>query len=286
MALVTYNIFGDEQVFTLADFRTLSEEVPGIETVKTGARSGIESFIRRDVQRKSIEAKIQEKGYRDNEEMKSYLAQRTEEFIIDVTYDQEVVQKVEEPLGQEIRDYYRENLESFVEPVGVDVQQLIVGTEEQANGILQRVHAGEATFTSMVQQRSIDSWSKAKDGMIEKYRQGEARLDYLQGVAFDLEVGEISAPVRAPGGYALVKVLAKYPARQMIFDEVGGVAHQSVVNTKRGALLTALLEDARNTVTVDFVEENFQHIKDPAEVFEEKSNSATGGDQPVSLKVN
>ena len=286
MVLVTYNIFGDEKVITLADFAAQSVEVPGIETVKTGDRTGIETFIRRNVQRESIEAKIQEKGYRDSQEMKDYLEQRTEEFIIDITYDQEVIQKVDDPTGQEIRDYYRSNLESFVEPVGVDVQQLIVATEEQANGILQRVRAGEATFTSMVQTRSIDSWSRAKDGVIEKYRQGEARLDYLQGVAFDLEIDEISDPVRAPGGYALVKVLARYPSRQMSFDEVDGIVFQSVVNTKREALLTAMLEDARNTVTIDFVEENFQYISDPAEVLKEKTTSTTGGGQPVSIKLN
>ncbi|MFH1864680.1 MAG: peptidyl-prolyl cis-trans isomerase [Candidatus Eisenbacteria bacterium] len=286
MVLVTYNIFGDEKAVTLGDFARMSEEAPGVETVKTGDRSGIENFIRRNVQRESIEAKIQERGYRDTREMKDYLAQRTEEFVIDITYDQEVIQKVEEPTGQEIRDYYRSNLESFVEPVAVDVQQLIVATEEQANGILQRVRAGEATFVSMVQTRSIDEWSKTKDGVIPMYHQGEKRLDYLQGVAFDLEIGEISEPVRAPGGYALVKVLAKYPSRQMSFDEVAGVVKQSVISTKREALLTAVLEDARNTVTVEYIEENFQYIKDPAEVLKEKASGGTPSGQPVSIQLN
>jgi parvulin-like peptidyl-prolyl isomerase len=279
--LLSYNIFGDEKVVTLGDFAQMCGEVPGIETVKTGDRVRIESFIKRMIQRESIEAKIQEGGYRDSQEMKDFLEQRTEEFIIDITYDQQVVQKVDEPTGQEIRDYYRSNLESFIEPAGVDVQQLIVATEAQANRILQRVESGEATFTSMVQTLSIDAWSKAKDGVILTYRQGERRLDYLQGVAFDLEIGEIGGPVRAPGGYALVKVLAKYPERQMTFDEVGGVVKQSVIATKREALLTALLEDARNTVTVEFMEENFQYIKDPAEVLKEKTSG-----ESVSIKAN
>ena len=285
MVLLTYNIFGDERVVTLGDYVRMCEEVPGIETVKTGDRVRIESFMKRKIQRESIEAKIQERGYRDSQEMKDFLEQRTEEFIIDITYDQEVVKKVDEPMGQEIRDYYRSNLERFVEPVGVDVQQLIVSTEAQANRILQRVQSGEATFTDMVRTLSIDTWSKAKDGVIPTYRKGERRLDYLQEVAFDLGIGEIGGPVRAPGGYALVKVLAQYPERQMAFDEVGAMVKQSVINTKREALLTALLEDARNTVTVEFIEENFQYIKDPAEVLKEKTSGETGGES-VSIKMN
>ncbi|MCK4680118.1 peptidyl-prolyl cis-trans isomerase [bacterium] len=283
--LLTYNMFGDERVVTLGDFARMCEEVPGIETVKTGDRVRIESFMKRKIQRESIEAKIQEGGYRGTQEMKDYLEQRTEEFIIDITYDQEVVKKVDEPMGQEIRDYYRTNLERFVEPAGVDVQQLIVSTEAQANRILQRVRSGEATFTDMVRTLSIDTWSKAKDGVIPTYRKGERRLDYLQEVAFDLGIGEIGGPVRAPGGYALVKVLAQYPERQMTFDEVGGVVKQSVINAKREALLTALLEDARNTVTVEFIEENFQYINDPAEVLKEKTSGETGGES-ISIKMN
>jgi len=284
MVLVTYNIFGDEKTVTLADYAELCAEVPGIETVKAGSRERITSFMRRIVQRECIQAKIDEKGYRTSKEMQDYLAQRSEEFVIDVTYDQEVVQNVDEPMGQEIRDYYRANLDRFVEPAGVDVQQLIVGTEEQANRARQRVQAGEATFSDLIQQLSIDEWSKAKDGIIEAYRVGERRLDYLQGVAFDLEIGELSEPVRAPGGYALVKVLKKYPERQMSFDEVSGVVRQSVINMKREELLTALLEDASNTITVDYVEENFSYIEDPVEVRERRADEpAEGGRQTVTI---
>ncbi len=286
MVLATYNIFGDEKIVTLADFQQMCEALPGIETIKTGDRTRIEGFIKRTIQRESIAAKIVEGGYRDSEEMKDYLQQRSEEFVIDITYDQEVIQNVEEPTGQEIRDYYRSNRESFVEPAAVDVQQLIVSTEAQANRILQRVGSGEATFVNMVKTHSTDEWSKAKDGVIPGYHVGERRLDYLQGVVFDLEIGEISEPVRAPGGYALVKVLATYPARDLTFDEVAGVVKQSVISTKREALLTALLDNARNNVTIEFIEENFQYINDPAEVLKEKTNSESGGSESVNVKLN
>jgi parvulin-like peptidyl-prolyl isomerase len=270
MVLCTYNVFGDERVVTLGDFAKLCESVPGIETPKSGDRVQIETFMKRMIQRESIAAKIEERGFKDSPEMQQYIDQREEEFVIDVTYDKEVVQKVEEPTGQEIRDYYRSHLDDFIEPPGVDVQQLIVATEAVANRILQRLDAGEGTFTEMVQKHSIDDWSKAKDGIVTEYRQGERRLDYLQDIAFDLDVGEIGGPIRAPGGYALVKVLKKYPERQMTFDEVSGVVKQSVINLRREALLTELLENARNTITVEFIEDNFKYLKDPAEVLEQK----------------
>jgi parvulin-like peptidyl-prolyl isomerase len=270
MVLCTYNLFGDERTVTLGDFAQLCREVPGIETPKTGDRIQIETIMKRTIQRESIDVKVAERGYLDSPEMDEYLEQRTEEFVIDVTYDQEVVQKVEDPTGQEIRDYYRSHLEDFVRSPAVDVQILIVSTEAVANRILQRLEAGEGTFTDMVRQYSIEDWSKAKDGIIPEYRQGEKRMDFLQGIAFDLEIGEVGGPVRAPGGYALVKVLAEHPEEQMTFDEVAGVVMQSLVNMERERLLSELLERARDTVTIEYVEENFGYIDDPAEVLQRK----------------
>jgi parvulin-like peptidyl-prolyl isomerase len=278
MLFASYNIMGDPREITLADLVVLIENAQKGTTPKNGKRINIEGFIKKHVQEETIQAEIADRGYRDTPEMAEYLDTRTEEFIIDITYDREVVQNVEEPTGQEIRDFYRSRLDKYVEPMGIDVQMLIVATEGQANRIKQRLDAGETTFTEMVKTHSIESWSKAKDGIVQKYRVGEDRLSFLQDVAFDLEIGEVSDPVRAPGGYALVKVLASYPERQMAFSEVSSVVEQSVIGTKREALLTALLDRAREGVEVDFVEENFQYITEPADALKEK----TGGSQTVT----
>ena len=268
MTLVTYNLAGEEKSMTLGEYAEMTAETPALETPRTGDPRAIENFVKRMIRDEMNQQYIRDKGYRDTQEMKDYLELRKEEFIIDITYEREVLQKVEEPMGQEIRDYYRSNLDKFIEPAGVDVQVLLVSTESQANRLKQRLEEGDLTFADAVQQFSIDDWFKARDGVIEKYRVGEKRLDFLQGVAFDLDIREISEPVRAPGGYALIRVLEKYPERQMSFDEVSDSVYQSVMATKREALLTALLDNARNSVDIDWQEENFQYIDDPVEVRE------------------
>lgn len=274
MLFASYNIKGDPKEITLADLVVMIEEAQKGTTPKNGRRINIEGFIKQYVQRETIQAEIEDRGYRNTPEMAEYLDTRKEEFIIDITYDMEVVQNVEEPTGEEIREFYRSRLDKYVEPMGVDVQMLIVATEGQANRIKQRLDAGETTFTEMVKTHSIESWSRAKDGIVQKYRVGEDRLSFLQDVAFDLEIGELSDPVRAPGGYALVKVLASYPERQMSFSEVSSVVKQSVIGKKREALLTALLDNAREAVDIEFVEDNFQYITEPADALKEKTGDS------------
>jgi parvulin-like peptidyl-prolyl isomerase len=145
-----------------------------------------------------------------------------------------------------------------------------VGTEAQANLLRQRIMDGEADFTQLVLKHSIDEWSKAKDGIIKKYYQGEKRLDYLQGVAFSMEVGEISEPFRAPGGYAIIKLLATYPEEQLEFADVGEMVKRNVITLRREARLNEFLDQLRETVTIDIDDKSLAHVKDPAVALEEK----------------
>jgi parvulin-like peptidyl-prolyl isomerase len=270
MELVSYSVGDERRTMTVGDLVDLLEETPGMEGIKTGSERAITGFITRKIQEESVQHAIDEEGYRESEEMAEYLAERKEEFIVDITYDNEVVQKVEEPSGQEVREYFRSHREDFVEPLAVDLRQIIVGTEQQANLVRQRILEGEMTFEEAVQKHSIDKWSQAKGGMITKFYQGEKRLDYLQDVVFDLEPGELSEPFRAPGGYAIVEVVERYPSRQMDFSEVGDIVVQTVTTIRREDRLMELLDEVRETVDVEIVEENLQYVDDPAEVRAEK----------------
>jgi parvulin-like peptidyl-prolyl isomerase len=270
LELVRYTIGGTETVWTLASLRDTLESIPGIEGIKGTEPDRIKQFIERYVKSAITQHQIDLGGYEESQEMRDHIAQKMEEYIVEMVYNMEVVEKTEEPTGEEIKEYYRSNKEDYKKPVSVDVQQFIVGTEAQANLLHQRITDGDADFTEIVQTHSIDDWSKAKDGVISAYYQGEKRLDYLQDVVFAMEVGEISAPFRAPGGYAVVKLLATYPEEQLTFADVGDLVKRNVQTIRREARLNELLEELKASVTIDIIDENLQHIKDPAEALKEK----------------
>ena len=214
------------------------------------------------------EYEIEKRGYHTSREMEDYLAARHEEAIVDLTYDAEVQQKMVEPTGQEIRDFFRGNRDRFVRAPRADVRQLIVGDEAKANLIRQQIIEGEADFIDMIRTYSIDSWSQSRDGVIENVMQGEGRLSYLQEPAFSLEIGELSEPIRAPGGYALIEVLARYPEEQLTFDEVGANVVEHLTAERREARLVEFLDEVKATVDVHIHEENLGLMTDPSEVGE------------------
>jgi len=268
--LLTYTVGGEDKAMTIGDYQSILRETPGIETPKGGEEGRIKNFLLRRIQQDIVAYEVEKRGYKNTPEMKEYLDERAEELLVDMTYDAEVIQKVQEATGEEIKEYFRSHREDFSLPPCIDVQQMIVGTLEQANQIRQELVAGKADFTDLVKKHSIDEWSKAKDGIITDYYQGERRLSYLQDSAFGLEVGAISEPVRAPGGYAILKVLKKTPQVLQTFDEVGDRVKLAVMTLRHEERLMQLLDDIRGGVTIEIVEKNLAHVKDPAEVLKQK----------------
>lgn len=270
MEFARFTIGGEERVWTLGDYARELGKVDGTETPKSGEPLYVKDFVKKFVFRAVKDHEIEVRGYRTSKEMAEHLAMRLEEAVLDLTYEAEVSNKVVEPTGQEVREYFRSHREDYAMAASADVRQIMVGTEAEANQLLQQLREGTATFEDLVQSRSIESWSKAKDGLITKLYQGEGRLDYLQEPAFSLEIGELSEPIRAPGGYVIVRVEARYPRELMTFDEVGSNVVALLSSQRREARLEEFLDELSETVTSEIVEENIQYLKDPLEIAESK----------------
>ena len=266
MEFVTFSIGGEPTTWTLGDYAQLLADSPGIETPKQGSAVYITDSVQKRVFLMIKDHEIEKRGYHTSREMEDYLAARFEEGIVDLTYDSEVQQKMIEPTGQEIREFFRANRDRFVRPPRATVRQLIVGEEAQANLIRQQIIEGDADFIEMIRMHSIDSWSQSRDGIIENVMQGEGRLSYLQEPAFSLTIGELSEPIRAPGGYALVIVLERFEEEQLPFDQVGANVVEHVTAERREARLVEFLDEIRATVDVTIHEENLGLITDPSEV--------------------
>lgn len=270
MELLSYTVGGKQKAWTLGDFRQVVEDTPGIEGPKIADAYGLKLFIWRKVRDDLIQYEIGRRKYKDSKELKDYVDQRLEEFIVNMVYEREVKQKIEQPSGQDVRDYFQSHREDYTEPPKVDLRQLEVATEAEANLYRQMLTSGKATFEELVEKYSIEPWSKSRGGLIDNYYQGERRLEYLQPVVFDLPVGELSKPFPAPSGYVIVEVLKKYPERAYEFSELGDAVKNDMLTIRREARLEALFEEIGQTVQIEWNEQNLGLVKDVAEAREEK----------------
>ena len=272
MEFLTYNMRGHDDAWTLGDLRGLIESTSPLEAPKSGDVERLKGFIWRHISNEMIEDEIEQRGYRDDLEVRDYVHMRAEEYVVQRVYQTEVMAKIVQPTGSEIREYFQTHRDDYMSAEAVDARILVVDTEAEANQHRQRLIDGQDDFVDLVRAHSVNSYTKNRDGLVRNYLRGEGRLDFLQDVVFDLEEGEISEPFRAPGGYALATVESKRPSIRLTFDQAGHRAKEYLVAMKNEERLNQLLDELRETVTIEWLDENLVHIEDPAEARAEKES--------------
>jgi len=93
------------------------------------------------------------------------------------------------------------------------MRQILVGTEDEARSVLERLDAGE-DFGDLARELSLDSATKEEGGERDWLARDELNLSYAVKV-FDLEVGALSQPIPAPGGYYIFEVLEEQAEREV-----------------------------------------------------------------------
>jgi len=88
----------------------------------------------------------------------------------------------------------------------IKCSHILVEKQSQAIAILDRIKQGEK-FGKLAKELSIDSGSAKRDGNLGFFGRGKMVKDF-EAVAFKLEVGKISEPVKTQYGYHIIKRLS------------------------------------------------------------------------------
>jgi peptidyl-prolyl cis-trans isomerase D len=162
--------------------------------------------------------------------------------------------------NDQARQYYEANPEEFTTPEKVRAKHILLkvpeeGAEtkpeevkERIEKIRERIVSGE-DFSQVAKEVSEDEASKEKGGALGLFSRG-VLSEPLDEVAFELEEGQISAPVKTSLGYHLIKVEEKIPENRLSFDE----AKEKIVSKLKA-------EEARrkvNTIADEFYEKVYR----------------------------
>lgn len=105
-----------------------------------------------------------------------------------------------------------------------------------------RKSADKEDFGKLAAKFSDDPGSKSKNGDLGFFGRG-AMVPEFEKAAFEMKAGEISAPIKSPFGYHLIKVLAKHEAKAANFDALKiKVAQNLLAREKVDGLLRSLDE--------------------------------------------
>ncbi len=126
--------------------------------------------------------------------------------------DEEYRQIIEaDLLSRKVQEVFSLSVPETLEQVRM--RQILVGTEDEARSVLERLDAGE-DFGELARELSLDSGTKEEGGEKGWLARDELNLSYGVKV-FALEVGAPSQPIPGPGGYFIFEVEEKQGEREV-----------------------------------------------------------------------
>jgi foldase protein PrsA len=148
---------------------------------------------------------------------------------------------------EELKTYYEENKDRYTEPEQVKARHILVEDEETAKSILKKLESGE-DFAEIAKEKSSDSGSKDKGGDLGFFERGVMDASFEEA-AFNLGIGETSAPVKTMFGYHIIRVEDKKPERLAAFEEVQDDVRKQVIKQK-SKLTSEVLSDLKDAAQI------------------------------------
>ncbi len=87
----------------------------------------------------------------------------------------------------------------------VKCSHILVEKQSESIAIMERIKNGEK-FGKLAKELSIDSGSAKKDGNLGYFTKG-MMVKQFENVAFKLQIGEVSEPIKTEFGYHIIKRL-------------------------------------------------------------------------------
>ena len=180
-------------------------------------------------------AELEKQGLTEEQVLKDLRTRMLSEKIFE-----EITSEVE-VTDEDIQAYYEENKAQFEQPASREVRHILVKTQARANQIHRQLENG-ADFAKLAKEFSEDPASAEQGGNFTA--QKGATVAPFDEVAFELETGELSDPVKTQFGWHVIEAVAD--AEDAAMQELAEVEEQ---------ISTTLLEEKKNARINEWVQQ-------------------------------
>ncbi len=138
-------------------------------------------------------------------------------------------------------NYYMDNINSFSTKPEMNLQEILVSSEEMANSIIKLLNEG-SDFGELAKKYSLRKWSADNNGIM-----GYApvsKFGSYKNLFWNSQVGEIIGPVKIEGIYGIFKLLGKEGSKPIDFSAIKG----EVIKASKFENQTEILQDYLNMI--------------------------------------
>lgn len=170
-----------------------------------------------------------------------------ENIKVNLTYE-----RILEPLititEDEMKAYFDENTSYFATEEQVKASHILVDSEEKAKEVKAKLDQG-GDFAELAKEYSIDPSNSNNGGSLGFFGKGQMVTEF-EDVAFALEPGSISDPVKTEFGYHIIKVEEKQAAKEANYEESKEEIKDILISERLQPTYTNWLEEKRKEYNV------------------------------------
>jgi parvulin-like peptidyl-prolyl isomerase len=204
-------------------------------------RATLENFIKGVAYRAYMIEEAEAAGLHEQEIVKSSIKETYLHYLESLAI-KEMQQSINNTPA-ELYTTFQDNRDKFTQPMQVNVQRLVVGSEEKADLMIRAFKSGE-TFDSLILNHSINNEDRLINGELG-YKAIE-EFGFNSEQLANLEVGEISSPINYTAGEIhIYKIVDKIEARPLTFDEAKGRVNAFLLQKKLGELRAETIQDVK-----------------------------------------
>jgi len=159
----------------------------------------------------------------------------------------------------DVEAYFNENKSSFDVPEKIQASHIMVETEEEANEVKKLLDEG-ADFATLAKERSVDANSAYYGGDLGFFSRGMYGSTEFDDVAFALEIGEISEPVKREEVYHIIKLTDRKAAVPAVFENVKDEVERVMKVSQVGTTDELIMELMKNA-TIEIFDEKYSSFK-------------------------
>ena len=130
----------------------------------------------------------------------------------------------------ETKAYFEANRATFVQEKQVKASHILVDTEEKANEVKAKLVNG-GDFVQLAKEYSTDTATKDNGGDLGFFGSGVMAPEF-EKVAFSLNVGGVSDPVKTEYGYHIIKVIDKKDAQEANYEQSKAAIKETLLEQK------------------------------------------------------
>lgn len=240
-----------------AEFKVRFSKLSPPLKAKYSDEKGKKEFLEEIVKRELLLQEAKRTGIEKDQALIDRIEEIRERMILNDFLQREVEGKLV-TTEKELEDYYNLHKDEFKSPDGARISQIVVKTEEDAGGVLKKLHRG-ADFARTAKEFSVDIASRNSGGDLGVIQKGKIHPQ-LDMVIFNMNEGDISDPIKTESGYHIIKLQKKIPGTPLSFNDAKNMVSQRYHIEKRSKVFEDLFASLRSKARVTISEENLKRI--------------------------